>query len=540
MGNLSSIANTTSGLRAAQAGLFVTGHNMANVNTQGFSRQRVMQQDFAYRGAGSNHFGVNQIGLGTDVTGITQIRDRFLDTQFREERGKANFFDRLHKAGTDIELAMGELRNPNSSQNAIRILWASIHEFNLNPSGIDSRSNFISATRSYLNSINDTHRRLLEQQAVLNREVKGMVDNANELVDIINQLNRSISAAEISGQKANDLRDQRNLALDQLSALIDISYREDGNGIISITSNGHQLLANGIQSNIGLRYTAPGSSFVEPVMTSSKSILPYDPTYSNAHSLFSFNGASRNNTGALKATIMARGLHPANHSSLNMERPNPADFENDPNGFRQAMETFRRNEFNAVHSTISRTMRHLDTLFNHKVTMMNEHLTQGYDLNGNPGVPLFVRINQDDDYSLGNVTINPVLLSTNGYNYLGVSLTPTSGRDDGSILTNLLEAWEEQNISLDGSAYMNIEELHVHIVTVLATETARVRNMAETHESIVNDVDSRRIQMFGVSLDEEMTNMIQFQHAFNAASRMVNTLDSMIETLIRGTGRAGL
>lgn len=542
MANLSSLANPISGIRSAQTNLFVTGHNMANVNTPGFSRQQVMQQDFGYLGIGSNHFGQNQVGLGTDIVGIRQIRDRFLDAQFRQEIGKANFYDTLYNVGTDIELAMGELTNSSSGRAVTRQLWSSIQELSMNPSGIDARGNFVSSNILYLNTMNATYKRLQEQQNNLNQQVKDMVNQVNQLTNTINELNSMIISAEVSGQSANDFRDRRNLALDELSALIDIDYRENKYGAIDISTNGHQLLANGTVSNVGLRYTSPGSNFVEPVLTPSENILPFDPTYSNARSLFSYNKAPGPNHshGTLKATIMARGLFSSNFDSLNIDPPVIEDFEDDPNGFKAAMETYRRNEFNSLHTIIPKTMRELDTLFNHKVTMINEHLTQGYDLNGNKGIPVFSLIDADGDYTLGNVVINPLLLSPQGYNLLGLSSTPQIGQDDNKILKDLLDAWNAQTISIDGSSNMNIDDLYNHIITSLATETAKARSMRDTQVSIAGDIDNRRLQQFAVSLDEEMTNMIQFQHAFNAASRMINTIDSMIETLIRGTGRVGL
>ena len=572
MGSLGSIANPVSGLRAAQRGLSVTGHNMSNVNTPGFTRQQVIQQGFGYLSVGSNHLGEMQVGLGADIASVRQIRDQFLDSAFRQEIGRANFYETIYRAGVDIELTMGELISPHSTQAVTGLLWASIQELTLNASGIDARSNFISANISYLNRMNDTQRRLREQQNILNAEVRQTVDRINQLVRDIDEINSAIASAEVGPQRANDLRDIRANALDELSSLIDIDYRENIRGVVEISSGGHQLLANSVISNVGLRFTQPGSSFVEPVITPSTTILPYDPTFSNANSLFRFDGPPREDHrhGVLKGLIMARGLYDASHDSLNRPRPDPSDpqfnetvvVDGAPEttfnsvAFRNAMEIYNRREFNALHTTIPRTLRQMDTLFHHTVTMINEHLV-GYDLNGNPGQPIFQVINPDHPsysdspnspnnpnplraFSLGNVVINPIFLSPEGYNNLGFAQSPTSGRDDAYHVLALIEAWETPSFTFDGRSDMNLDALYSHMITTLSTDTARVRTMRETQLSITSDADNRRMRASAVSLDEEMTNMIQFQHAFNAASRMVNTIDSMIETLIRGTGRAGL
>ena len=127
---LHSIHRANSGLSAAMRNLATTGHNMANVSTEGFSRQRVNQVDFASTGlrpatgANNGRGGTNgmQVGLGTDIASVLRLRNTFLDNHYRNEIGAAHFFDTMRRASNDIEVSMGELTNTSSGVAVTRQL----------------------------------------------------------------------------------------------------------------------------------------------------------------------------------------------------------------------------------------------------------------------------------------------------------------------------------------------------------------------------------------------------------------------------------
>ena len=107
---MSSLSIAVSGLHAAQTGLYVTGHNMANSGTEGFSRQRPVQTDFLYQHAGNNNAGDFQKGLGADIKGIVQLRDRFLDVAFRTETSRLGFYAAQLGTGIEIESVSVKLK----------------------------------------------------------------------------------------------------------------------------------------------------------------------------------------------------------------------------------------------------------------------------------------------------------------------------------------------------------------------------------------------------------------------------------------------
>ena len=532
----------TSGLHAAQSGLNVTGHNMANNQVKGFSRQRSIQQDMWYRGVGSNANGKMQIGTGVDIIGIRQIRNEFLDLNYRKEVGKLNYFNTKYSIGMDIQSAVGELQSAYATQTVITDLWSSLQDLTIDPSSIETRGNFISTCISFLDKMDNMYRRLTLDQNNLNEEVIKTVDNINQITEEIHNLNIVIREQEAYGQYANDYRDQRNLLLDELSKLINIEYKENSNGEVQVFTEGKELISNGTVNKLGLRYTSPNYSFVEPVFTNSKEILPFDKTFKNAKSLYNFCEKGRDNTeesGHLKSLLISRGFYPANFDSLNY-KPNPDDYpngENDEN-YKIALE---RNKFNATKSTIPKAMRELDILFNKIITLINDSFADGYNLNGenDPNFKVFELKNGKGLYSLGNVIINPkVSGSPEGYNLLQLSKNPDKG--DAGVVKDILEKWKEKNTSIDGSPEMNIDGIYSYFINNLAEEVKRDKDKLGSQEILVNKTDSARMEISGVSLDEEMSNMMIYQHAYNAAARMINTIDSMIDTLVNRTGRVGL
>lgn len=319
---MSGLHVATSGLNAARAGLFTTGHNIANNNVTGFSRQRVNQAVFANRTLNVNHSGPNQIGMGTSISGIRQIRDRFLDTRWRETVPRISYHEIRMNTGMELDAIFGELDGQYRLQLSLNQLNQALHELHMQPNSLDARGNFISIANSFITLTNNAARSMFNYQLELNNQVTQTVQRINQLVIEVDEFNDRIAREELGGSRANDLRDWRNNALDELASILDIQYKEDSQGRINITTGNNFLLLNGQINPLGLRYSAPGSTFVEPVFTESQSVLPFDATFQNARSLFNFDVLGRNYSayngaqrGSLLGLIVSRGLSPANHMS---------------------------------------------------------------------------------------------------------------------------------------------------------------------------------------------------------------------------------
>ncbi|MDR2939106.1 MAG: flagellar hook-associated protein FlgK [Clostridiales bacterium] len=566
MGNFSTFSVAASGLYAAQAGLYTTGHNMSNVDTLGYCRQRILQNDFLYRVAGSNFSGPMKVGLGTDISSINQIRNQFLDIQYRQENPKLHFYDVKYQSGTEIESIIGELQSDYRTQSVIQDLWDAINEIALNPEGLEVRGNFISTAVTFLDKADNVYNRLIDYQYNLDGQVREDVDKINQLGEEIKRCNELIAKNEISGDNANDYRDVRNNALDELSKLIKIDYKENQDGSVTVLIEGNELVANNVVNKLGLRYTSTDYSFVEPVFTNSASILPYDETGLNAKALFSLTGkvgsAYNNDNGHLKALLITRGIEPAN-SFTTPDEINSTKFE------------YERDVFN-LSCTIPKVMREMDTLVNSIVKLVNNSVSPlvlvnagpppvydkapdssspyGIDENKSQHIEVFSRKymdrftggvynNEDPDnyyslYTIGNIEINPMLLNAEDYDKIAFSAS--GDISDTTLPLEILDKWKSKFISYGSGEDKSIDDFYGFIVNNIGVTTGEAKNFVEEQEILVAQVDNKRKEVSGVSLDEEMTNMLTYQHAYNASARVVNVIDSMIDKIINGTGRVGI
>ncbi len=332
MGGITSLSIAGSGLWAAQAGLSVVGHNLANVNTIGYSRQSTIQADWKYLNVSGG-----QLGYGTSISSVRQIRNEFLDVKFRVEVTKATYYGTKVQAGQQIESLLGELQSEYTTESVINDLWNSLNELVTDPSSLETRGNFVSTAITLVDKMKVVYDGLIDYQNNLNQSVKDQVSDLNYYVSEIKKLNGMINSAEATGANANDYRDARNSAMDALSEIANVQYFYKKNGDIDISIEGRPLLSNGMQSNVGLRYTTSNCSYVEPVFTTSTKILKCTdaafPVYNLTKSIDTTKG---DDGGSLKATLVARGLCPVDYTTLDslvpstdflkMGAPNPDDY----------------------------------------------------------------------------------------------------------------------------------------------------------------------------------------------------------------------
>jgi len=403
------LATAVSGMRAAQTGLAITGHNMSNSEIPGYSRQRIVQKDYFYTTIGVSGAGnAMRRGMGTDWTAIHQIRNEFLDLTYRTNNSRLSFYTVKVNAGTEIESLMGELQGAYNFQTEINNMWYSMQELSINPSGAAERQAFLANCQSFVTKANEVYNGLRDYQYNLDQQVRDAVKDINKTITRIKELNNIILASEGAGDNANDYRDERNNALDRLSELINMQYVYDDRGRVIIFSQGIELLMGESQSMFGLRYCNDDYSFVEPVITNSQDILSADTPPSEFRQYINYDkpiNAERNNDyGILNGLVVARGACPIYYTgaqglrdpeSYNPDNPdnypdadpppNPAGWKTQPapgtpeyaadlRRYEAAKYNFRFQEWSVDNAMVPRTMRKLDEIFNKIVSLINDHL----------------------------------------------------------------------------------------------------------------------------------------------------------------------
>ncbi|MDR0958520.1 MAG: hypothetical protein LBM16_04850, partial [Clostridiales bacterium] len=402
-GGFTTLNTALSGMMTAQAGLYVAGHNIANNEVKGYTRQNVLQNEFGYVNVGnSGKSQPMQIGLGSDINAIRQIRNQFLDIAYRDNASQYSFYEKKYAAGLEIEGIFSEMEGEYKIQSVLFDLWESLQEFELNPTALETRANFIEMSKTFLDKFSDASKNLYEYQLNLNEQVQSSVQRINYLVSTIKDMNTKISTGEASGDNANDFRDTRNNALDELATIIPITYKEDSNGMTQILCEGKDILVNNLQYNLGLRYMSEKSPFVEVVFTDSIKILPRELDSQFVRPLFDvskpMDAIHKTDTGSLKALLLARGTKMSNYTDSESYVEEARErAENGETGFYATEPTalgdsltesgeleYSYDMFNAG-CLIPKMQIRLDTLFNQIVTSINDALAP-QDAMGENGV----------------------------------------------------------------------------------------------------------------------------------------------------------
>ncbi len=539
MSSISSLSKMVSALMSSQQALNTTAHNLTNVDTEGYVRQQVMFNDSTYSTIGQNAISTLSVGMGVDIDSIYQVRDIFLDQSYREEIGRMGFYEAQAEAVNEIETILGETEGEAFSE-IMDDLWTSINELAKQPDGLETRANFIQNAVVFVEKANLIMEQINDYQSNMNGQVETMVDRINEIGAEIDSLNDTIRKEELTGGNANDYRDQRNLLLDELSGLVNTSYREGSDGTVYVNIENVPFVISGSYFEMGLTQSEPLSDLVEPYWphldtTVFNSNNPTGPEYDN-------------DIGELKGLIMARGSRQANYTDMATE-----------------------DSYESIESSvIMQAQAQFDNLIHGVVTMVNNLVSPNtdtdpayldtanapYGLDGSQGTEVFVRkyvtrydettgeyIEEDPDnpntlYSAGNIEVNSDLLA----DYDLLCLSVTSGYDgDTTIIQSILDGWDAEFSTLEpgSTGEMDFTEYYNAFIGSIGNIGSVATAQVENQSLMSTQIDNQRLALIGVSSDEELGNMMKYQHAYNAASRVLTVMDSMLEQVVTSLGVVG-
>lgn len=319
MSSFSALSVGVSGLKANQHAINTTAHNLANVETKGFVRQQPIFADTKYFELGRSTLYIYQKGIGTDLASIRHIRDTLLDRAFRTENGRYEFYEAQSRAIDEIEEAFGELEGV-AFQEYLTKFNDAVQEVVKDPASQVNRSELVQSAFAFISRANAIYKNLETYQNTLNTEVQNKVNRINELGDLIHELNQKISRAEAGGvEKANDLRDQRDNALDELSSMVSIRYTEDPSSkIMTVKVEGVSFVTESNVYHMGTKMldTDKDSVLLTPVW-------PYLNDYTVYNLKAQVSTKKNTDIGSLHATLLARGNCTANYTDI----PDALDYE---------------------------------------------------------------------------------------------------------------------------------------------------------------------------------------------------------------------
>lgn len=358
MGNImTSMYTGVAGLRTNQSSLNTVSHNLANVNTEGYVRQQIVTQDTIYNSIGASSVSMLQVGYGTNIQTIRQVRDVFLDKAYRVEVGREGFYKSQSEATQEIETLFGELEG-EAFHDDISEFWTALQELAKEPDSIVKRAAVVSQASTLIERATSISSALSDYQKNLNTNILQKVDRINQIGEQIESLNRQIVRYESGSENANDLRDSRNLLLDELSELVKISYSEDSTGNVNVMIEGRQFVWDG--DVYGLTTIAEQSSeLITVVWDDGKNTPLYDLTQE-------CKSENNSNIGSLKGLLIARGDKRANYTDIPVQQEGESDAD-----FNKRVEEYNKN---IEPSIIETTQAQFDQLIHDMVTAINDIL----------------------------------------------------------------------------------------------------------------------------------------------------------------------
>ena len=572
-----------SGLRTSQNALNTTAHNITNAETAGFVRQQTVMQDFGYKNVGGNKISTFQLGMGVDTQVVRQVRDMFLDQAYRKESGRQGFYQVQYEAAFEMQEVLGELEGIQF-QDSIEDFWVALQELAKEPDSIVTRATLIQCGVNFVQHAENIYEQIQTYQIDLNMQIEEKVNRINEIAEEIRDLNHKICFHECTGiEHANDLRDTRNLLLDELGGLIDIKYQEESDGKVTIRAEEMPFLT---EDHIFYMDT-------RPISEDSEMLVPYWPAFGDVE-VFNFdrspNSVDDTDIGSLKGIILARGRKVGKFTDVPM-KPVREDFE-DEFSYEEAMAQFKKDaaKYNKEinDSVIMATQSQFDQLIHGIVTTINDILCPnkeimlesgeiirvldeekasiGMDADKTMGTEFFsrksmsrygeqelvtladgtkelvYRYNEEDPannyslYTLGEIEVNPDVLKDRSK--LPLSKNTNTGDFDIDVAEALLSAWQADFATLNPNelTYNNFNNYYTALVGELGTRGEKYQTLSETQEAMMNSIHNERLEVMAVSTDEELTHLIKYQHAYNASARYVNVVSEMLEHIINTLG----
>ena len=632
-----------SGLYVSERGLFVTGHNISNVNTPGYVRQQSMQMEAAVL-TQPTRYGIMQLGLGAGIQETRQIRHVFLDNVFRRENTTLGYWETRQKTFQDVQAIMAEPME-SGLQDVLNQFWDSWQELSKEPDSLTIRAVVRQRTEALVRKINQMGTQLDSLQDNLNSELAVKVGEVNEITGKIAELNKTILRYEANGDSANDYRDQRNALIDRLTKLVKADVTEMQDGQVDITVGGYFLVQKDKSTNLYAAERNPGERFyvvklggtnievpmkggiIKGLMESRGEVNGAVGSYENgtpntkadvvfyidtsvmsvADATLRMNKyieelekkgidanvqikdvtsaaefeASVTGTSGLRADankyavlITDESLAPADLESLrdkladlrmdaSVVTNNPAawtaltdeldggtysltDFASTDDAtytaLAQSIAADTNDDVSAEYSVISDSLNivsdmkaRLNALINTALREINYLHKSGMTMTDPPtqGGDLFIVKYAGRPLEMGNIQLNPNLSDLSN---IAASKTGSNGDN-----TNALEIANLRNKAFinDDTGITSIDNYYQAIILHMRNGGADADRITDSQGKLVQSADASRTSISGVSMDEEMTNMMKYKFAYDAASRALNVIDDMMETVINRMGLVG-
>ncbi|MFM1651269.1 flagellar hook-associated protein FlgK [Brevibacillus sp. B_LB10_24] len=498
------------GIFAQQYGLNITGHNISNANTEGYTRQRPNME--ATKGIPAPGMNADRapglLGTGVQISDLQRLREDFLDIQFRNQNKFYGYWEKQSDVLGKIEEVFKEPSN-RGLQSVMDEMWKAFQDLADDPTSSSARAVLRERAIAVADTFASVYSQLETMQTDLDNEVNVTVNNINSLASQIATLNKQIADVVPHGYQPNDLYDQRDLLIDKLSKLTDVRVTQGENGMVNVLMEGQELV-NGRNAAQLATSRNPQTGFLDITLGGA----PFDPANGRLAAIIDMRGRAVTNPDG---TVSLGGAIPDLMGKLDTLAINLAK------------------EINEVHRQ------------GINITDIKNGSTQSSDL------PFFVDKDEltanpnTKEYPKGakRLTINPAIMAS--LDAIAAAKPEANGQVVEGNNKNALDlAAIKQKLITPGTGANDFKEtstlddFYRYMVGQLGIDRQEGLRKYKNSEDIVSMVDNQRQSVSGVSIDEEMSELIKYQHAYSASARVMTSMDEVLDKVINGMGRVGL
>ena len=507
------------GLNAQQTSLHTTSHNISNINTMGFSRQRVeLKADTSY-----TYVGVGQLGTGVKLEGVVRMVDDFVNDQIRKENSALNQYLAKDNVMSQIEKVFNE-PSDTGLNFAMNEMFNSWQELSKNPESLNAQSIVAEKSKTFAETLNHMASQIdgLKGDTVSNIEKNAL--DINSLAERLSTVNDQIFNITVKGQSPNDLLDERDLLMKEMNGLAEMTANYDKWGRVSLTLAGKEITTKDSLVKLsvisGMESKSDGTVSVQIAVGGDISNMQ-DISLSEAEAV-NFKAGSPVFYDAAsdpKVTLakINSGVIGGNLEAINEIESRIEELDQFAQG----------------------TARLINTVHNIGATGV-DFFTFEKNASNPAGEPTAL-----------NFSVNPTVISDESKVATGIDDMSPEGDGSRALaianlrntkinfkdLANLDSNYDALSMKFeDAVGGVTMNGSYNNIVTKVGISTQQASNMVKNEEAVMAQLTNRRESVSGVSLDEEVTNLMKFQRGYEANSRVISTLSEMLDTLINRTG----
>jgi flagellar hook-associated protein 1 FlgK len=464
------IMNAGQGLGVFRAQVATASHNIANANTPGYARQdAVVTETTPAEEIGTNGY----IGRGVSLQGVVQNRDQFIETQLSTAYGNSSSSSAQSDALSTVTAL--DTQQQGGITDAVGKFYSALRDLNQNPGDTGLRQTVVDSAQSLAKAFNVTATSLTSCRSGIDQNVGALLDKANGLLTSVADLNRKIALAVNSGRTPNDLLDVRQNDLDQLAQMLGTKAVPDDHSNVSVLlPDGTALVSGTVAAKLSTQANSGNSGHLDVVFT------PLD--------------------GSQPAVLKA------------------SDMSGQIGGL-----------LNARDEVLGTSQSNLDTLAYDFATTVNTQHELGYGLDGSTGNDLFASLPDSTDAAT-NIAVDPTtyadpsLIAAAG----NPSTSATGGPGDSDNLQAIIDT-ESTKLSTG----LDVQDGMAKLTSDFGIAVSSASDSSEFDKNLLTDLTNARESASGVSVDDELTKLMQAQTSYNALTKVVTTTNSLLDTLMK-------